>query len=192
MSARFLVACALIMCATSAAAAAQAPVTARGAWVGGGIGTASARVNCDICAADRNGGLSGYLAGGLRVGRGLHAGAELSGWFDKTEDVSQRLILYGASLWWYPRPAGRWFLKGGAGVMQYHAGTDADNDEPLTASSAALQMGTGYDLRASRKLWISPYANLLVTTSGNLTSGNTVVTGASFSLLQLGVGVTWR
>jgi hypothetical protein len=147
MLARILVACALIVPATTAPAAAQAPVTARGAWVGGGIGTASARVNCDICAADRNGGLSGYLAGGLRLGPRLHAGAELGGWFDKTEGVSQRLILYGASLWWHPQPGGRWFLKGGAGVMQYHAGTDADNDEPLTASAAALQMGAGYDLR---------------------------------------------
>jgi hypothetical protein len=192
MLARLLLACALILPATATPAHAQAPVTARGAWLGGGIGTASARVNCDICASDRNGGLSGYLAGGLRIGPGLHAGAELSGWFDKTENVSQRLILYGASLWWYPRPGGRWFLKGGAGVLQYHAGTDAANDEPLTASAAALQMGTGYDLRASRKLWISPFANLLVSTSGNLTSGNTVVTGASFSLLQLGAGVTWR
>ena len=134
MLARLLVACALILPATATPAPAQAPVTARGAWLGGGIGTASARVNCDICASDRNGGLSGYLAGGLRIGPGLHAGAELSGWFDKTENVSQRLILYGASLWWYPRPGGRWFLKGGAGVLQYHAGTDAANDEPLAGT----------------------------------------------------------
>ena len=192
MSARLLLACALMLSGASLPAAAQAPVTARGPWIGGGIGTASAKVNCDICAADRNGGLSGYLAGGVRLGPGLHAGAEVGGWFDKTEDVSQRLLMYGASLWWYPQPGGRWFLKGGAGVMQYHAGTDADNDEPLNATSAALQMGTGYDLRASRKMWVSPFANLLVTTSGNLTSGNTVVTDASFTLLQLGLGVTWR
>ena len=192
MSARLFLACAMILSGTTLPAAAQAPVTARGPWFGGGIGTASAKVNCDICAAERNGGMSGYLAGGVRLGPGLHAGAELSGWFDKTDEVSQRLLMYGASLWWYPQPGGRWFLKGGAGVMQYHAGTDADNDEPLNASSAALQMGTGYDLRASRRVWVSPFANLLVTTSGNLTSGNTVVTDASFSLLQLGLGVTWR
>ena len=192
MFARLLVACALGVSGMSARAVAQTPVTARGPWFGGGVGTASARVNCDLCVRDRNGGLSGYVAGGLRLGPGLHAGAELNGWFDETEGVSQRLLLYGASLWWYPQAGARWFLKGGAGVMHYHAGTDVPDDEPLTASAATLQIGTGYDLRASRKLWVSPFANLLVTTSGNLTSGATVVTDASFSLLQLGAGVTWR
>jgi hypothetical protein len=57
------------------------------------------------------------------------------------------------------------------------------DDEPL---------GTGYDFRAGSRLWVSPFANLIVSTSGNLTSGNTVVTDASFSMLQLGAGVTWR
>ena len=33
---------------------------------------------------------------------------------------------------------------------------------------------------------------MIVSTSGNLTSGNTIVTGASFSMLQLGAGLTWR
>jgi hypothetical protein len=192
MFARLLVTCVLAALVTATPAVAQDATTVRGAWFGGGVGPASARVNCEICVSDRNGGLSGYLAGGLRVAPGLHAGAELTGWFDATDDVKQRLILYGASLWWHPQPGGRWFLKGGVGLMNYHAGTDAEDDDPLTASTAAVQLGTGYDLRASRRLWVSPFANLLVTTAGNLTSGNTVVTDASFSLLQLGAGVTWR
>ena len=134
----------------------------------------------------------GYLAGGLRVTPTLHAGAELSGWFDETNDVHQRLLLYGASLWWHPQAGKNWFLKGGVGLMNYHAGTGDDDDDPLSATAAALQLGAGYDLRAGRKLWFSPFANMIVTSSGNLTSGNTIITGASFSLLQLGAGLTWR
>ena len=149
-------------------------------------------MNCDICVTDRNGGLSGYVAGGLRVTPSLHAGLEVTGWFDNTEGVSQRLLLYGTSLWWHPQPGKQWFLKGGLGLMQYHASTDAVNDEPLGTSTAALQLGGGYDFRAGRKLWVTPFANLIVTSSGKLTSGNTVVTDASFSLLQVGAGVTWR
>jgi hypothetical protein len=42
------------------------------------------------------------------------------------------------------------------------------------------------------KLWFTPYANLIVSTSGNLTSGNPVVTDGSFSMLQVGAGLTWR
>jgi autotransporter-like protein len=164
-----------------------------GPWFGGGLGTASARVNCEICANDRNGGLSGYLTGGLTIARGLRAGAEVAGWFDTTDEVKQSLALYGASLYWNPQPTGAWYLKGGLGLLHYHADTNNNpDDDPLSASAAALQLGGGYDVRASRRLWFTPFANLIVSTSGNLTSGNTIVTDASFSLLQFGAGVTWR
>ena len=117
-------ACALAVfgAAATTPAFAQDAMTLRGPWLGAGLGTASAQVNCDLCASDRNGGLSGYVAGGLRVAP-----------------------------------------KGG-----------------------------GYDFRAGPKVWISPFANLIVTNSGNLTSGTTLVTDASFSMLQIGAGVTWR
>lgn len=111
MSARLLVPCALAVFAPAATpAVAQDATTLRGPWLGAGLGTASAQVNCDLCASDRNGGLSGYVAGGFRVAPNLHAGLELAGWFDNTEGVSQRLMLYGASLWWHPQRGARWFL----------------------------------------------------------------------------------
>jgi len=82
----------------SSLAQAQQP-RVHGPWLGAGLGTASARVNCEICANDRNGGLSGYLTGGLTITRGLRAGAEVAGWFDTTDEVKQSLALYGASLY---------------------------------------------------------------------------------------------
>ena len=184
-------ACLLMAAAVSQPAAAQSP-TLRGPWLGGGLGTGSAQVNCELCTSDRNGGLSGYLAGGIAAGPSLRVGAELAGWFDTTDDVSQRLMLYGASVYWNPAPAGAWYLKGGLGLLNYHAGTPDPDDETLEASSAALQLGGGYDFKAGDRLWIAPFANLVVSTSGNLTSGNTIVTDASFSLFQIGAGVTWR
>jgi hypothetical protein len=192
MSVRYLAA-ALALAAIAGVSTAHAQSSSvHGAWLGGGIGTASARVNCEACTANRNGGLSGYVSGGLAVARGLRAGAELAGWFDSTDDVNQRLALYGASLWWNPSPAGSWYLKGGIGMLNYRASTDNEDDDPLTGSAAALQIGGGYDIRAARKLWFTPFANLIVSSSGNLTSGNTVVTDASYSMLQLGAGLTWR
>jgi hypothetical protein len=193
MSLRFLVAaCLLGSAALSHPARAQQP-SLHGPWLGGGIGAASAQVNCELCASDRNGGLSGYLTGGIALGPGVRAGAELGGWFDTTNDVRQRLVLYGASVYWNPAPRSSWYLKGGVGLLNYHADTiDDDEDDPLKASAAALQLGAGYDLRAGSKLWLTPFANLIVSTSGNLTSGNAVVTDASFSMMQIGAGVTWR
>lgn len=192
MSVRSLAAAFALIALTGAAPLGAQTPSVHGAWLGGGVGTASARVNCDGCTTDRNGGLSGYLSGGLAVSPGVRAGAELAGWFDTTDDVSQRLALYGASLWWNPNPAAPWYLKGGIGLLQYRAATDNQNDDPLTGSAAALQVGGGYDIRAARKLWFTPFANLIVSSHGNLVSGNTIVTEASYSMLQLGAGLTWR
>jgi hypothetical protein len=185
-------ACLLAALVLSQPATAQEP-TLKGPWFGAGIGTASASVNCEICSDDRNGGMSGFLTGGITLSPSVRVGAELNGWFDSTDEVHQRLLLYGASVHWNPSPQSAWFLKGGLGVLNYHADDAADeDDEPLGASSAALQIGSGYEFRAGQRLWISPFANLLVSTSGNLTSGNLIVTDASFSVFQVGAGVTWR
>jgi len=192
MSVRFLaVALALTVTAGAIPVNAQDP-SLHGPWLGGGLGTASAKVNCDLCTNDRNGGFSGYLTGGLAVARGLRAGAELSGWFDTTDDVSQRLALIGASLYGNPNPRAPWYLKGGLGLLRYRAATDNEDDDPLTGSVAAMQVGGGYDLRAADKLWFTPFANLIVSSRGNLTSGNTIITDASYSMLQIGAGLTWR
>lgn len=192
MSLRHLAAAGLLAALALSQPAAAQEATLRGPWLGAGIGTASAAVNCDICSGDRNGGLSGYLTGGFTLGRGLRAGAELAGWRDETAGVTQRLVLYGASIYWVPTPTASWYLKGGIGLLNYRASTDDEDEDPITAGTGALQLGAGYDLRAGSRVWLSPFANLIVSTSGNLTSGNSVVTDASFSLMQIGVGVTWR
>jgi len=133
-------ACLLGAVAVSQPAAAQSP-TLRGPWLGGGLGTASAQVNCELCTSDRNGGLSGYLTGGITLSPTVRLGAELAGWFDTTDDVSQRLVHYGATAYWTPVPTGAWYLKGGLGLLSYHAGTPAEDDVPLGASAAALHDG---------------------------------------------------
>jgi len=189
---RMSAACLLAALALSQPARAQEP-TLRGPWLGAGIGTASAAVNCDICTTDRNGGLSGHIAVGFTFSPTLRAGAEVAGWQDNTNDIRQRLMLYGASLYWTPTPGASWYLKGGVGMMTYNAeDVEDEEDDPLGASTGALQLGAGYDFRAGSKLWFTPYVNLMVSTSGNLTSGNSIVTDASFSLMQVGAGLTWR
>jgi hypothetical protein len=189
---RLAAACTVAALALSQPARAQEP-TLRGPYVGLGLGTASAAVNCDICSDDRNGGLSGHLAAGLTFSPTLRAGAELTAWQDNTNNIRQRMVMYGATVYWTASPAAAWYLKGGLGMLTYNAqDVEDDEDDPLGASTAALQLGVGYDLRAGRKLWFSPFANMVVSTSGNLTSGNSIVTDASFSLMQIGMGLTWR
>src|SRR5688572_13009019 len=59
-------ACLFAALALSQPATAQSS-TLRGPWLGAGLGTASASVNCELCVEDRNGGFSGYLTGGITL-----------------------------------------------------------------------------------------------------------------------------
>ena len=67
-----------------------------GFWAGGGLGGASTGVNCQLCGGDRREGFSGFLSAGLSLSPKLPLGAEANAWFDGTDDVNQRLALYGA------------------------------------------------------------------------------------------------
>jgi hypothetical protein len=82
--------------------------------------------------------------------------------------VSQRIALYGVPLWWNPDSAVPWYLKGGLGLLQYRASTEDPNDDSLTGSADALQVGGGYDIRAARALWLTPFANLIVSAAAIL------------------------
>jgi hypothetical protein len=170
----------------------EAPrVRLSGFWAGGGLGGASTGVSCTLCDG-RDTGLSGFLSAGFTLSPRLRLGAEANAWFDGQDDVDQRLALFGASLYWAPNPERPWYLKGGLGLVRYHAGTDDPDDEGLNAGALGLQLGGGYDLRFSRRLWLTPFANVIASTSTEMTSGTAVVTDVSFTMLQLGAGITYR
>jgi hypothetical protein len=162
-----------------------------GFWAGGGLGGASTGVSCTLCDG-RDTGFSGFLSAGFSLSPKVRVGAEANAWFDGENDVSQRLALFGASLYWSPNPGRPWYFKGGVGLVRYHAGTDDPNDEGLSAGAMGVQLGGGYDLRFSRRLWLTPFANVIASTSTEMTSGNAVVTDVSFTMLQVGAGITYR
>ena len=182
---------------TALALAAAAPAEAQQVnlgrfWAGAGLGGASTGVNCDLCVGDRSEGFSGFLAAGVALSPKLRLGAEANAWFDGTDDVNQRLTLLGASLLWSPNPQRPWYFKGGLGLVRYHAGTDDPDDDGLSAGALGLQLGGGYDLRFSDRWSLTPFANVIASTTGDLTSGNSIVTDVNFTVLQLGAGITYR
>jgi hypothetical protein len=182
----------LVLAATPLAAQQDDPVMKlSGFWAGGGFGGASTGLSCTLCDG-RDTGLSGFLSAGFTLSPKLRLGAEANAWFDGENDVSQRLALFGASLYWSPNPERPWYFKGGLGLVRYHAGTDDPNDDGLSAGAVGVQLGGGYDLRFSRRLWFTPFANVIASTNTEMTSGAVVVTDVSFTMLQVGAGITYR
>ena len=102
-------------------------------------------------------------------------------------------MLYGASALLDPTPTAPVVPEGRHRNAQLHADpTEDDDEDPLGASTRRCSSVSGTTFRAGSKVWLTPFANLIVSTSGNLTSGNSIVTDASFSLMQIGAAVTWR
>ena len=172
-----------------------APVQAQtvwraGFWGGVGAGIGAARLSCRICTGDREQGLSGYARFGVSIARGLRIGLEGNAWFHEENAVSRRLFNLGGVVFLYPRAEGGFFLKGGLGVSDYKASDDTD---AITSRAFAAQIGAGYELRVTRRFALVPYANFIGSSAGDIRfNGDPSLESGNTSLIQLGIGTTWR
>ena len=159
-----------------------------GLWYGLGAGAGWDRLACDICAGDRNGGLSGYLQAGGTIEPGWLLGGELKFWNKGDEAVDQLLGAFSVVALWYPRPERRLHFKGGFGYLTLRA-EDAENT--LATSAFGPQIGIGYDLAIGPRVSLTPYASWMFAPFGDLRFNDTKIRGGVRStLLQLGLGVT--
>jgi hypothetical protein len=92
------------------------------------------------------------------------------------------------ALYWHPRRKG-YFLMGGAGLASYRASND---NEVVSSSSVGATFGGGLQLPMIRRFSFTPFAIYTTSFLANLKLDRTVVTGASVSLLQVGIGITRR
>jgi hypothetical protein len=173
------------------------PVTAKAPtlWASGGVGPGWFRLSCPlICEGDREMGYSGQLAGGVQFGRLWLAGIQLTGYLDERDAIRERAIFVGPSVRWYPTPKSRLWLKLSAGILSWRADDpDDDDDEPLTASPFAGEVGVGYDVPVAKRLWLAPFFSFTGTAGGSVSvDGQTVTDDPNFSLVQFGASLTWR
>lgn len=168
--------------------------TRQGFWWGAGAGTAWNQLNCDICSDSRRNGfsLTGKLGG--TVSQNLLLGGEATGWYSSDDPVTELFGGLSAIAQWYPSATGAFYFKAGFGLTTYRA-TDSLDDEDNTFTSGAMgpSVGLGYDFRVSRNLSINPYSSVMFATFGNLRlNGDDISDNASFTLIQVGLGLTWH
>lgn len=189
---RFLLAAlfTLSFSATALAQTAPRPQTREGFGISFGLGGGSAGAECDFCSSDRTTALSGYLRLGGHVSPVLFVGFESNGWSNSEGGYDSALGFYSAVVQWYPNVEQGFYLKGGLGVAAY---TETDGVDEISSSALGLTLGTGYDIRVGKNFSLTPFANFLVSSKGEL-DFNDEATGLKISanLIQFGLGFTWH
>jgi hypothetical protein len=165
------------------------PLAAQGFWFGAGVGTGVQRVGCDICRGHMDGGWAARVAMGGTISSHLRIGAELHGWTDRTEDIRFRSYSLMPALYWYPSTRTPYFFVGALGLMGYRA---SDGSESLSSSSLGLTAGAGYEMPLSPGFAIAPFFTYTGSILANLKHDRTDITGAQFSLFQLGFALMRR
>jgi len=179
---------AALLAVSASGAPAQSNSIRHGMWVGAGLGLGSARLSCQICRSNRDGGTSGYLRAGTTLSSAVLLGLEGTVWYESDRGVDQLLGSLQGVVYLYPKPSSGFYLKAGLGISQFSA---KDSDDELSSQALAGQVGIGYEVPMGRSLSIVPFANFLGSTSGDVRFNDTVAgLSANTSLLQFGVGVT--
>ena len=186
----------------SMATGATARQNGTGFWLGGGLGIGSAKLTCKVCngpLASRRTVTALQARMGGTLSSALSFGIEANGWreADEEEDVRQTLIGVGGVAYWYPHAVHRYYIKFGFGPVFYRAeeatvGVDDDAATPVTSTALGGHFGVGYDLPLAANLLLTPFFNFTGTMYGNLQEGDTRLLGANPTLVQVGVGLTWR
>jgi len=169
---------ALLTALLATTAFAQQAQTRQGFWIGGGMGYGSMGLSCSTCAGvGREGSVTGYFKLGGTLRRNILLGVEGNGW-TKSEG-SGRITMgnFSGAAYWYPMATQGLFLKGGAGYSRLMV-----DDGTSTASDNGFGIlgGVGYDIRAGRKMSITPVANWY---RGSFNGG-------SANILDFGIGIT--
>ena len=182
----------LLLTATPAALAAQDAVPLDGFWIGGGVGIGFGGVSCGVCSASRDDALSASVRIGTALGSRMLVGFEANGWSRSDEEFDFRLGALSAVIFFYPsaRASGTWYIKTGIGAVAYQV--SAVDEVPITARGAGGQVEIGRSVGIGSRLVLAPFVNFIGSVGANLRSDNEVLTSASITLLQFGVGLTYH
>lgn len=192
--ARVLVAgAALTICATGTGLA-QRPQKRQGFWIGAGFGYGSLARTCDACEnLPGEPGLSGYFRLGATVAPQLLMGAEVNGWRKDLQGTTVTSVNASVTSYVYLKPTSGFFFKGGLGVSWYREDIALkDPADTVGTTGFGLTAGLGYDLRVGDNISLTPVANFVFGSLGNLRLRRRLVPNVQATLLQLALGVTFH
>ena len=95
-----------------------------------------------------------------------------------------------AAVYYYPKPASGFFLKGGLGFSNYDFSSGGGS---VTGLGGGFVAGLGYDIRVGRNISITPTGDFWFGSVGDLkSSGSLVGTGWKQAIASFGLGVTFH
>jgi outer membrane protein with beta-barrel domain len=172
---------------------AQHPQVRKGFWIGFGFGYGSLKPSCDGCGTlNSKSSFTGHLRLGGTLSSKVLLGGDIVAWSKSQggfDDVGGNTT---ASAYFYPMPESGLFLKGGLGIALFSESPNGGGSS-ADGTGAGITIGAGYDIRVGRNISLTPVANFLYGSVGDITSsGATVASGWKQTILEVGLDVTFH
>lgn len=159
-------------------------------WAAATVGAGWLRVACDICRAERAGGMSAALAGGTVLQPGLLLGVEITGWAQEEPVGEDRPGAASLSAVVLLRPAGFGAgptVRAALGPIWYRAG------DAVALHALAVGAGVGYRVPLGARAILTNHLDITAASFASLRNGETTIANdVGISLVRVGVGLAWH
>lgn len=188
---------ALLTLAPAAAVAQPAPQAAAPAsrlWLVAGGAFAALRGDCQTCEEDypyRHGG--GVLVNaGYRVNPRMDVGLELFWIPVDTVDGRIKTTHWDAVAQFRPWASQGFFLKGGAGMAYVRNWVDVLGQQSVNSKALSLVVGTGWEIRATRRIGLQVFGSQHVAALGDLRTADAEIPDVVGNFWSFGAAVVIR
>lgn len=138
---------------------------------------------------------SGTVRAGGTINEQLLVGGEIATWYRASGGIKSLIGNLSIIADWFPFYRRGLNLKGGAGVSIYHY---RQNGATLKGAGLGLVGGVAYDIMVGRRTALAPVVSIrwggpgkLKLTSGGAGTGVSPASGANFTVLEFGLGLTF-
>lgn len=181
----------LLVVLGAASLSAQDAPKRKGFWLGFGLGPG---VNLSKGLDDKSlWGGNGYIRLGGTPKSNLLLGGELIGWTVAYKDVTLSRGNVHFVTMWYPNVKSGFYLKGGIGGASIARRKESGSSETTTTKGGfGMGLGTGYEIKIGRNLYLVPAADLLLQFFEKETDPVLGDIPGTNTLLLFNLGLTWH